>query len=393
MQTRSRSRYVWGPLLPGAMIAATLIYGMTSIIAPDLISEFDLSKARIGWILAIFSIASAASSPLAGRVTDRIGSRAAMLIIFASSGLGFLLFSRAVGFYTLAGSTLVIAVGQALSNPATNKLIATEFEPGERGLITGIKQSGVQFGTLVAGLSFAAIAASSSWRTVPLIAGVSLLLLGVFASQVLPPDKQPAQHDTAAQNSDGPAQLPRSVPLLALYALLMGLGGSTLFGFMPLYAVEQINVSDLNAGYLVAVSGAVGMPARIGAAVLADRTGKPLPLLVTLSSFAVLAAVALLGANSGGYPLLIVAAVLTGLGVSAWNSVAMLAVINDAGSELAGRASGVVLAGFLSGLAISPPIFGYSVDVTGSYNLGFTVVGVMFALAAIVITFAIRAGR
>ncbi len=392
MQTPTHRRFVWGPLLPGAMVAATLIYAMTSVLAPDLIDEFGFTKARVGWILAIFSITSAAASPIAGRVTDRIGSRAAMLIIFASSGIGFLLFSQGVGFYTLAGATLIIAFAQALGNPATNKLIATQFEAGERGLITGIKQSGVQVGTLVAGLSFAAIAAASSWRTVPILAGLFMLALALYGWRVLPPDARIESSDNGPAIG-GKAQLPRSVPLLAIYALLMGLGGSALFGFMLLYAVEQIDISDLNAGFLVAISGAVGTPARIGAAILADRTGKPLPLLVGLSGFAVASALALLGANAGGYPLLIVGAVLSGVGVAAWNSVAMLAVINDAGPELAGRASGVVLSGFLSGLAISPPIFGYSVDATGSYNLGLSVVGMLFAAAAIVVTFAIRAGR
>lgn len=393
MQTQTKSRLVWGPLLPGAMAAATLIYAMVSVLGPDLVDDFDFSKARLGWVLTVFSITSAISSPLAGRITDRIGSRRAMLIIFAATGMGFALFSRSIGFYTLAGSCLVIAVGQALANPATNKMIATEFDSGERGLITGIKQSGVQFGAFWAGLFFAKMAAASSWRIVPsLVAGLLFGLL-VFGWWALPRETVSAsvlEHDGTEPSK---VPLPPSVPLLATYALLMGLGGSTMFAFMPLYAVEQIDITEVNAGYLVAITGAVGMPGRIGAAVLADRTGKPLPLLVILSVLAVAASVALLAANGGGYPLLIVAAALSGLGVSAWNSVAMLAVINDAGPELAGRASGIVLAGFLSGLAISPPLFGYSVDVTGSYNLGFTVVSALFAAAAVVITFAIRAGR
>lgn len=392
MQRRAEGYLVWSPLLPGAMVAATLIYSMTSVLAPDLIDEFGFSKARLGWLLSLFSILSAALSPLAGRITDRIGSRSAMLIIFASTGLGFIFFSWGFGFYSLVGAASVIAIGQALANPATNKLIAGEFDAGQRGLITGIKQSGVQFGALCSGAFFPAVALAYGWRQVPLFTGIAFLGLFVFALFVLPIG-EPQVKNSHRKHSATAAELPPSVPLLAAYALLMGLGGSTLITFLPLYAVEQIGSTEVAAGILIAISGAFGMPARIGAAVIADRSGKPLPLLAILSGLAVGSTVAVLLANLGGYVLLIVAAALSGLGVSAWNSVAMLAVINDAGPEQSGRASGIVLSGFLTGLAISPPLFGYSVDVTGSYNLGFAVVGASFAVAAAVIIFAIRADR
>jgi cyanate permease len=45
----------------------------------------------------------------------------------------------------------------------------------------------------------------------------------------------------------------------------------------------------------------------------------------------------------------------------------MLAVVDDAGPVAAGRASGVVMFGFLAGLGAGPPLFGYTVDATGSY--------------------------
>ena len=65
--------------------------------------------------------------------------------------------------------------------------------------------------------------------------------------------------------------------------------------------------------------------------------------------------------------LLWIGAVLTGMGTSAWNSVGMLAVIEDAG-ESTGRASGMVLLGFLAGLGIGPPVYGALVDRTGGYE-------------------------
>ena len=60
----------------------------------------------------------------------------------------------------------------------------------------------------------------------------------------------------------------------------------------------------------------------------------------------------------------------------------MLLVLSEVGIAEAGRASGWVLLGFYGGFAVSPSIFGYSVDETGSWVLGWSGVAAIFALAA-----------
>ena len=62
------------------------------------------------------------------------------------------------------------------------------------------------------------------------------------------------------------------------------------------------------------------------------------------------------------------APVLNAVGTNAWNAVAMLAVIMFVTSGTAGRSSGVVMFGFLGGLAVAGPTAGAIVDRTGSYD-------------------------
>ena len=66
--------------------------------------------------------------------------------------------------------------------------------------------------------------------------------------------------------------------------------------------------------------------------------------------------------------------VFAGMSFAAWTGVAMLAVISEVSLSDAGRASGIVLTGFFVGHTISPVAFGFSVDVTGGYGLGWTTV-------------------
>ena len=86
-----------------------------------------------------------------------------------------------------------------------------------------------------------------------------------------------------------------------------------------------------------------------------------------------IAGVAMLGvaffalAEPLGWGLIWVGVVVTGISSSSWNSVGMLAVIHEAGEQRAGRASGIVLLGFLTGLGVAPAVFGWTVDRTGSY--------------------------
>ena len=61
----------------------------------------------------------------------------------------------------------------------------------------------------------------------------------------------------------------------------------------------------------------------------------------------------------------------------------MLAIIQRLGSEHAGHGSGVVLLGFLTGLGVGAPIFGYSVDVLGNYEMGLWSVTAVFLLGVV----------
>jgi MFS family permease len=109
------------------------------------------------------------------------------------------------------------------------------------------------------------------------------------------------------------------------------------------------------------------MPSRIAWARHAERHHAYRSSLLVISLLAVLASLALLGAGAGVWWLIWVAAVLTGVGPSSWNSVGMLGLIVFTGPRAAGHASGVILFGFLIGLGIGPPLFGWMVDASGSY--------------------------
>lgn len=354
------TRAAFVALLFAAMAAATLAPSVIGVLATFLIDEFDMSRGTLGWIVAANVIVAAALSPFAGALTDRVGGRHALVAVFAVSGVSFVVLGAAPAVVVLFVGSALAAVSQAGGNPSTNKLIGDVLPRGERGIVTGIKQSGVQAGLTLAGLSLPSVALAFGWRTAMLVVAVGPLVAAVVAAAVIP-------HDASrpAPVSETRLPLPASVTWLAVFGGLFGFAGAVTF-YVPLFAEEALGFDPRIGGIAIAVAGAVAFAARIGWARFAERRHtfrRPLAIMAVLG---IGAGITLLAAPT--FPVLLWAgAILTGMSTSAWNSVGMLAVIDEAGAAT-GRASGVVLLGFLSGLGIGPPIYGALVDAMGGYE-------------------------
>jgi MFS family permease len=81
---------------------------------------------------------------------------------------------------------------------------------------------------------------------------------------------------------------------------------------------------------------------------------------------------------------LVPAALLLGAGAIAWNAVGMLAVMDFSPRRIVGKSTGLVLAGFLTGIATGAPVMGWSVDTLGSYAPGFLVIAGLLGVDAII---------
>jgi predicted MFS family arabinose efflux permease len=283
----------------------------------------------------------------------------------------------AIGLAPTYGILLAVAIlsgiFQAVANPSTNKLIAEHVPIGRRGIITGVKQSGVQFGTFVGGLTLPGLALAFDWRiAVAVFAGVALAAAGV-AMGTLPPDIEMDEAETTA----GDTGLPPLIARLAVYGFLLGAGGTAIFTYLPLYGQEGLGLSPQAAGAAAALVGLSGVIARIGWGRLAEVRLGAEAALRTMALGAVGAAALLWLAPE--LPFLIwPAAIVTGFTASAWNAVGMLAIIESVPSALAGRGSGIVLLGFLLGLGLGSPAMGWSVDALGSYRPGWAAIAVLF---------------
>lgn len=361
-----------------AMAIATFPITAFAVLASELIDEFDVSRAQIGLLVTATGVVGALSSPGFGRLTDRLGpirSTRGVLLLGTLTLVG-------VGLAPTYGLLVVGALSTGLpngwSNPATNSLIVSNLAQGARGVVTGIKQSGVQVGTFLGGLLLPPLAAIFSWRLalgsfiiVPL---VGLLVLG---------NRTGTTRAESAGSTSGP--VPRPVRWVAIYGALSGFSTSAMFGFLPLFAEEDQLWSPAAAGSMVAIVGLIGIAARVGWPAYAERRLGYGPTLRVLASLTATSAVllALIAGDLLDSWALVPAAILLGGGAIAWNAVGMLAVMDLSSEQMVGKSTGLVLLGFLSGVATGAPVMGWSVDTFETYVPGFAVVAGLLIVDAV----------
>lgn len=293
----------------------------------------------------------------------------------------------AMSTVALAPTYAVLVLGALLSglpngwaNPATNALIVDNIVAGARGVVTGIKQSGVQMGAFLGGLLLPPLAIAAGWR-VAYACFLALPVAGLIGMWRRPEVERPPHREASRR---GPVST--VVKWTALSGAITGLGVSSTITFLPLFAEESQGWTKAQAGLLIAGVGLVGIVARIAWGSASERWlghGRTLRVLALLSSTAGLL---LTLASTGTAPswVLVPAAVLFGSGAVAWNAVGMLAVMDYSPNESVGRGTGVVLFGFLTGVGLGAPLMGLSVDRLESYTPGWVTVTILFAIGAIV---------
>ena len=377
---RPFSRTSLGGLTAVTMTVATFPVMVFSVLAAQLIAEFDIHRWQVGALVTAAGITGALLSPVCGRLTDRVGAVRSTFGVLAVGLGGLALVAASPTYFVLFLAAIVTGIPQGWSNPATNALIVDNIPSGSRGVVTGVKQSGVQMGTFLGGLVLPPLAAIWDWRYA--VAAFMLLPVAALAGMWGRPESR------SHSGSDGQraGQIPPVVKWIAAYGAISGLASSAIFTFLPLFAEEDQMWTASQGGWLLASVGLTGIIARIAWGSASESWlghGRTLRLLALQSSLAgTLLALAARGTVPGWT--LAPAAFLFASGAIAWNAVGMLAVMDYSPQALVGRGTGLVLLGFLLGVGLGAPLMGLSVDRLGVYWPGWLAVTVLFLMAALV---------
>jgi ACS family hexuronate transporter-like MFS transporter len=189
------------------------------ILSKDLKDSIGWTEVDYGNIVAAFNAAYAFGLLLAGRLMDRIGTRAGYALAIVWWSLAAMAHALARTPFGFGVARAALGVGEAGNFPAAIKTVAEWFPKKERAFATGLFNAGSNVGAIVAPFTVPWIALHLGWRWAFILTGAIGFFWLLFW---LPIYRRPEQHPNVSKaeldhiQSDPPDPLAMRVPWLSL---------------------------------------------------------------------------------------------------------------------------------------------------------------------------------
>ncbi len=243
-------------------------YAMVFPLLPIYAVRMDADAFTIGLIVASFSVAQFAASPLWGRLSDRFGRRPALMVSLVGSATAFTIFA----FADSIGMLFLSRIVQGASGGTTGVMQAYIGDSVDRqdrakalGWLSAATNTGVMIGPVIG---------SAMWHfgaQAPGLLAASLCLLNlVFVWWLLPESRthQPAAHkerrsigsmfwETVRHPTRDTSQL------ILIYAVTMT-GFSSMTAVLSIFLMDRFSMDEASIGYPFLLMGAVSVAIRAG---------------------------------------------------------------------------------------------------------------------------------
>ena len=393
--TEPASQSPVGPLVVAVVSQSVVAFlvRMLPTLAPVLIVEAAVAPSFIGYLAAIGTVGSMLFYLAGTPLVRRLGPVRIMQLGMLVAAVGTALLGVPVPIVLALGS-LLIGFGYAPSTPAGSDVLQRFAPKRHRTLLFSIKQAGVPFGGMIAGVILPPLAVID-WR-LAILASVALALAVTVAIQPLRPridrDRNRTQNLSpgtflAPENLLMPLhalRMSQRIPPLILASICLAAAQGATFAFLVTFMVS-IGLDLTAAGALFAIVQVTGIFGRILFGGLADRLGSANAMLVAAAlSSAVTTAIYAFAAPDWPYWSLALLAGISGISISSWNGL-MLAEVAAAVpfARVAEATSGTTLLVFL-GYIVGPVGFSLILDAT-SYRSAFLFLSVLTAFGAVVL--------
>jgi ACS family hexuronate transporter-like MFS transporter len=147
-----------------------------SLCASMVCKEFHLNDQQYGEVVSAFRWAYAVSHIPAGWLADRVPLRLTYALavgLWSAAGMAAFFVASAT---QLLFTRSILGIGEAFNWPYATRIVATMLPPEDRGLASGIFNSGAAVGSLVAPLVITPIAIFMGWRWAFYVIGAGGLL-------------------------------------------------------------------------------------------------------------------------------------------------------------------------------------------------------------------------
>lgn len=346
------------------------------VLAPAATPDVGIPAAYVGLYIALAYGASMLSSLACGDLIHRVGAIRTSQLCLISCAMASL--CAAGGTIELfVASAVLMGMGYGPMTPASSHVLARTTESTKMSLVFSVKQTGVPLGGALAGALVPALVLSIGWNLALVVVAVACVLVALLVQPIreeLDSDREPGRRIRVASVA-GPLRevlAMSDVRRLAIMSFVYSSLQLCLVTYLVTYLSGSVGYSLLQAGFMLSVAQIAGVVARIGWGALADRTHKPIPVLVLLGCGMAVGALAT-GAFDAGWPPVLVAAVCAWFGATAisWNGVYLAEVARRAPDGRAVEATSGSLAFTYFGVLVSPPLFGLAAEHGADFGSAF----------------------
>ena len=345
-------------------------------LSPYIVSELGLSKTDVGLLVSAGALGYAVFQLPAGWLIDRFGVRRMLMASCLTAGA---IISGMLFAYSLPVSLGVLFLGgfgYGCFPAVATKALLQWFPDNERGTAVGIQQTSINAAGIVTAMSLPLVAEWLGWRWGFVGVGcVSIIVAGI--SYLFYKEPPGMSEGSMTQHKPGLGDireviLNRNILLVSVSCIGYMAVDYSLMTYLVIYLKEVVGVSVALAGVFLALTNVGGLIGKVSMGVLSDRVlgGSRKKPLIIAGLMMLLLSIVVQWVNPKT-PQWLVGLVFVVFGFSAigWGGQNLILVSELTRKENAGLAMGFSLMILLVGNIAGPPIFGYIVDVSGSYSL------------------------
>ncbi|HEY41481.1 MAG TPA: MFS transporter [Dehalococcoidia bacterium] len=256
---------------------------------PMIRTDLNLNYTQSGFVLSAFSVTSGISQLPAGWLADRFGVRLAVVFGISGVAIAGLMIGLSHSYMALIAFLVLAAILGGGYHPAASAAVSASVSPENRGRALGVHLIGGSSTFWIVPLLAAPIAVTWGWRSSFLVLSIPTIVLGVVLYILIGRRTQVQSTVPQTSNSDLPAlptriQWRKLAPFLII-SIATGTMVQSVSGYLSLFAVDYLGVTEATAARLIAVTPLVGLFAAPMGGYLSDRLGS-VPVMVVVGCVA-----------------------------------------------------------------------------------------------------------
>ena len=353
-------------------LAESFLRRAASSLTPILIEELSLSHSAMGFMISVLSLVYGLMQIPSGILSERLGARKAILYFTVLTLIGVVLFWTGTSYNVLLVGQFLIGLGCSTFYINAVKLVSKWFPSNRKATAIGILSASGGLANFIAYNGFPkSVELFGSWRPIYIVVG-GVLFASWIVNMFVIKDGESSEVGVVAGAPSLREVLVETIKDRRLYPFIAGYLLSTTawvyFTWMPKFMIDVRGLSYLEVGQIASVGSIAGIPGSILISAISDRLkNRKLPLVLFSGLSAVLVYAFLAAPASTPHLVFMGLNFLIGFSFSFW--VLLFSMVPETlPPRKASIGLGLVNGMGTIGFSFFAPLYGYFVDITGSYT-------------------------